>query len=664
MAYFLKYNNIIVSDFAGFGTVAAEMPPVPEHDLITKTINGRNGDLFFYGRDKGREITLTFNVRTTNAEDYTQTINDLKQCFKTKEPAKLYMGTEDKYINAIVETYNYSDVFIAEHSYYGEGEIKFYCADPYFYSGDLKIYDELSKEELDNEGDVETYPKIAVEFSEPSTFLQVDSDNGSILLGSYPKVGIENATAEKTIVNDQCESLSNWTSTGSVIDEGATGDTLVISEGGGMFVPNITSSGDGWHGACYRMNLPENVKNFEVLSAVLFYSDYWDVNGGGSGSTGSNQYKVTANPTLNIRSGRGTRYTKLGSMPYGTTVSVTDISSGWGKVTYNGVTGYVSMTYMKQISTTSYNYKTTANLNMRSGRGTKYKILITIPKGTSLNITNIVGSWGKTTYGGKTGYVYMHYVTKLASSSAITVIGKDTSDKAEENTADSSKMGLLEMYGFDSQNNKLFKCQLLDNNYYYMHTTPSIYIGSTKVLTDATSCPAPKTKTDEDGNKIKIDSGESGSWNHFYGNFNIKRVDGTWRVKVNRRDSNDKITKTIMADNLTNSKYPTGDLAYIVIYMAGYGSYPIQNMAMTTMCVTNHTPETPEEYNQIIFESGDIVNIDCENNTVTKNGENFMQYLDIGSTFFPLSPGVNDVSVATSCEGQVSAAISFTEKFN
>ena len=82
------------------------------------------------------------------------------------------------------------------------------------------------------------------------------------------------------------------------------------------------------------------------------------------------------------------------------------------------------------------------------------------------------------------------------------------------------------------------------------------------------------------------------------------------------------------------------------------------------MCVTNHTPETPEEYNQIIFESGDIVNIDCENNTVTKNGENFMQYLDIGSTFFPLSPGVNDVSVATSCEGQVSAAISFTEKFN
>lgn len=666
MAYFLKYKDIIVSEFAGFGVVTVEMPSIPERNIISKTINGRDGDIYFYNKNTSREITLTFNVRTKNADDYIQTVDDLKNCFKNIEQSKLYIGTEDKYINAVVKTYDYSDVFISEKSFFGKGTISFYCADPYFYKGDLKIYDELSTEELDNEGDVETYPKIAIEFSEESTFLQVDSDNGSILLGNYPRVGLENTTSEKTIVNEKCESLSAWTSTGNVVDEGATGDTLVINEAGRMFSPNITSTSDGWHGACYRRNLPENTKNFEVTGFFLFYSDYWDINGGGGSSTpGSNQYKIVANPTLNIRSGRGTSYKKLGSIPYGKTVTVTDISGGWGKVTYNGVTGYIYMTYTQKVSISNYNYRTTANLNMRSGRSTKYKILITIPKGTSLNITDISGSWGKTTYGGKTGYVYMSYVTKLATSSAITIIGKDTSDKAEENTADSAKMGLLELYGFDSNNNKLFKCQLLDNNYYYKHTTPSIYIGSTKVLTDATTCPAPKTKTDEDGNKIKIDSGESGSaWNHFYGNFNIKRVDGKWRVKVNKRDTHNNITKTLMLDNLTNSKYPTGDLAYIVIYMAGYGSYSIQNMAMNMLYVTNHTPETPDEYNEVIFEPGDIVNIDCENNTVIKNGENFMQHLDIGSTFFSLNPGINDVSVATSCEGQVSAAISFTEKFN
>ena len=665
LTYYFKYNNVIISDFIGFGVVDVDMSTIPEHEILSKSIQGRNGSIFHSAKDKDREISVKINVLTDNQDDYLQTVNDLKECFKSKIEAKLYIGTEDKYINAVVKSYNFGDKYISENNCYGEGKVTFYCADPYFYKGDFKIYDELSTEELDNEGDVETYPKIAVEFTEESTFLQVDSDNGSILLGSYPKVGVVDATAQQLIVNEKCESLSNWTSTGNVVDEGATGDTLVINtDWGRTFAPNITSSQEkGWHGACYRMNIPKNIKNFEVNGYFLFYSDYWNSTGG-SGATGSNQYKITASVSLNIRTGRGTSYKKLGAIPYGAIVTVTDISSGWGKVTYNGITGYASMTYMKQIATTSYNYKTIANLNMRSGRGTGYKILITIPKGTSLTITDIVGNWGKATYGGKTGYVYMRYVTKLASSSAITVIGKDTSDKAEENTADSSKMGLLEMYGFDSQNNKLFKCQLLDNNYYYMHNTPTISIGSNKVLTDATNCPAPKTKTDEDGNKIKIDSGMSGSaWNRFYGNFHVKRVNGIWKVGIRKRDAQNNLIKELTVDNLSNGNYPTGDLAYIVIYMAGYGNYPIQNMGMNMLHIFDMTPEIPEQFNQIIFESGDIVNIDCENNTVIKNGDDFIQHLDIGSTFFSLSPGVNNISVATSCKNQVSAAISFKEKF-
>ena len=99
MAYFLKYNNIIVSDFAGFGTVAAEMPPVPEHDLITKTINGRNGDLFFYGRDKGREITLTFNVRTTNAEDYSQIKKHYMQSIACRLAAFFHLYLNERKVN-------------------------------------------------------------------------------------------------------------------------------------------------------------------------------------------------------------------------------------------------------------------------------------------------------------------------------------------------------------------------------------------------------------------------------------------------------------------------------------------------------------------------------------------------------------------------------------
>lgn len=678
MAYFLKYNDIIVSEFAGFGVVAAEMPSVPEHELTTKTINSRNGDIYFSGRDKSREITLTFNVRTTTAEDYEQTTFDLKNCFKTKDESPLYIGTEDQYINAIVQTYNLTDVFIAENSFYGEGEIKFLCVDPYFYKGDAKVYDELSEDELENEGDVATYPKISVEFPGNSTFLQVDSNNGSILLGSYPKVGQIDTTTKARVLYDTCSSLSNWTSVGNVVDEGATGDTFVVAEDihdsdklG--FRPNITSTGTGWHGAAYRINLPKNVRNFNVNAFVHFASNSIDGSSGGSGggsgggSTSSNQYKVSCSVSLNIRSGRGTKYKKVGSIPSGKTVTVTDISSGWGKVTYNGKTGYCYMKYLKKVSSssTSYTHKTTANLHLRSGRGTKHKIKLTIPKNTKLKVTDIQNGWGKTTYKSTSGYVKTSYLSKLTTSSAITIIGKDTDEYAKENTAGSAKLGLLELYGFDSQNNKLFKCQLLDNNYYYRHTVPRGYIGSTKVLEDGTACAAPKTKKDKDGNSYKVGSGDSGNgWSDFYGVLFAGRVDNVWSVKIIKADDSLNFLKKAEVTNLVNEKYPTGDLAYLVVYMAGYGDYPIQNMSIDAINTYDTSPEIPEEFNEIIFEEGDMVDIDCENNTITKNGENYMQHLDIGSVFFPLSPGKNDVSVATSCTDEVSAAISFTEKFN
>lgn len=679
MAYFLKYNDIIVSEFAGFGVVAAEMPSVPEHELTTKTINSRNGDIYFSGRDKSREITLTFNVRTTIAEDYEQTTYDLKNCFKTKDESPLYIGTEDKYINAIVETYNFTDVFIAESSFYGEGEIKFLCVDPYFYKGDAKVYDELSEDELVNDGDVATYPKISVEFPEQSTFLQIDSDNGSILLGNYPKVGKTDAEPKELVLSDECNSLSAWTSVGNVVDEGSTGDTLIVGSGGSIFEPNITSTSDGWHGAAYRINLPENVKNFTVSGHFYFGANLpinFDSGSGGSGST-SGQFKVTASVSLNIRSGRGTSYKKIGSIPSGKIVTVTDIQTGWGKVTYNGKTGYCSMKYLRRPELidggSDANYKTTASLNLRSGRGTKYKIKLTIPKNTKLKVTDISNEWGKTTYKSTTGYVKTSYLSKLTSSSAISIVGKDTGNNAQENTATSSRLGLLEMYGFDSQNNKLFKCQMLDSNYYYKHSIPSLFIGSNQVARDAGTFKAPNTKKDKDGNTYKIDSGDNGNgWSNTNGFMYASRENNVWTLgieKIGNIEKNNeqtfyRIDKSLYKKGISSDKYPTGDLAYIVIYMAGYSDYDLQKMYLDSIKVYDMTPERPEEYNEVIFNQGDIVDIDCYNNTVTKNGENYMQHLDIGSTFFPLSPGKNNVSVATSCTSQVSAAISFTEKFN
>ena len=57
--------------------------------------------------------------------------------------------------------------------------------------------------------------------------------------------------------------------------------------------------------------------------------------------------------------------------------------------------------------------KTTANVNLREGRGTDFKIIKTIPKGTTLTIGYVNNNWGSTWDFGKCGYLSCKYVEKV-----------------------------------------------------------------------------------------------------------------------------------------------------------------------------------------------------------------------------------------------------------
>ena len=134
--------------------------------------------------------------------------------------------------------------------------------------------------------------------------------------------------------------------------------------------------------------------------------------------------KIIAPDGLNMRSGPGTSYGILVSIPFGASVTVLDSSSSWYKVTYSGKTGYVLGQYVQITSTTPTPKPTaaptvigtgkitaSAGLNMRSGPGTSYGILISIPFGATVSVLDISNSsWYKVTYSGKTGYVSSQYI--------------------------------------------------------------------------------------------------------------------------------------------------------------------------------------------------------------------------------------------------------------
>lgn len=125
-------------------------------------------------------------------------------------------------------------------------------------------------------------------------------------------------------------------------------------------------------------------------------------------------YYTTAN--LNLRSGPGTGYSVLAVMPKGSAMTVLSTSGGWSKVTYSGKTGYASASYLSTMppSGTSGSLGiryTTADLNLRTGPGTSYSIITTMPKGSSVELLDTSSAWPKVKYGSTVGYASPSYLS-------------------------------------------------------------------------------------------------------------------------------------------------------------------------------------------------------------------------------------------------------------
>ena len=133
---------------------------------------------------------------------------------------------------------------------------------------------------------------------------------------------------------------------------------------------------------------------------------------------------TTAN--VNFRNNASTSSSIITTIPMNTTIKILDKStSGWYKIEYKGVTGYVSSEYVTingnstddssnndKPSTTLEKGVTTANLNFRKDTSTSSSIIATIPKNTTINIVDkSISGWYKVEYNGNTGYVSSSYVT-------------------------------------------------------------------------------------------------------------------------------------------------------------------------------------------------------------------------------------------------------------
>lgn len=161
------------------------------------------------------------------------------------------------------------------------------------------------------------------------------------------------------------------------------------------------------------------VKSFPVKA-------YWinSVSGSSPASTTPEKAIGTAQATtdVNFRTGMGTNYSLIQVVPQNATVTVYSSANGWTKVSYNGKTGYIYSIYLTATkptvaitptSSTLSIYKTTIDLNYRSGPGLNYAIKGYLKTGTSVTATGKTsGVWRKVKIGTGTAWMSGDYLTK------------------------------------------------------------------------------------------------------------------------------------------------------------------------------------------------------------------------------------------------------------
>jgi hypothetical protein len=529
-------------------------------------------------------------------------------------------------------------------------------------------------------------------------------DNQSVgerfLLGKYPESEKEPIKRSTMILRDTMQTPTNWTSWKGLDGNRSTGAIIRPTEDNtGLTCTSFGSeTDDTWHGACYRQELKQPIRDFKCRFRISHNST--GINGDPtrieypftddeevSNTTELEYfYKIGTTTGVDLRNGRDsvdeegkvTKATKVTTVPYGAEVTVNQDENGWVNVTwespngYDGVgrhyTGWCEAWHLKKcvrnkiVTTMRKNFVTKKSTALRTSP-TRYSVnKVTIPAGTYVRVLyskkfptdqnhDEHGDFYELVvpYNGQTGYVLVEDLDEASDWGVEYEFEGETAD---------DKTGAVEIYGYSNGNKQLFRLGMYDDNEYYEHNYPVIIKNGKDFLSDKTLAPAPKTKTEYGNSGATVSntlSGQYGDWNDYYGEFYIERIDNCWRCYVNKIKYGN-IVKTIRSDTYYDSENGNELLSYLVIFFGTKGKTEKASGMSISHCEVRTTwRELLEEDDERLedafifqeFEAGDILTIDHSVPSVKLNGIEHNELIDIGSSFFELAPGNNAMKIAS-----------------
>lgn len=672
----------------------------------TVNIPSRHGETYNGYKYGSKKITITGDVKGANEKDYERKLNQLACVLNVDGECELIIDTTDRFYYAVPQ----GDFKIKRiTSWMGEVTITFMCYTPFCFDPKAKHYETTNTFfTVKNEGNTPCYPVISMGLTKDCHFVQLENlaNKKKMLIGTLPLVTLTSQAEKTDVLNDTCRSTSGWTTgTTSIDSDRSTGGTLAITDKGeGLMCGNFGSGTSTWHGVSARKNLGTQIEDFQVEAFFTHTSSGTNgdptlgvdiTNPSYTSSTVTSgertEYYQVVCTALNVRTGPSTKYKKVRCLVKGDKINPLEWSGSWARIGNNEWcccnTAYVQKRYSDTTTVTTTNktlenYYTTTKTELRQKANPKSFVNCTIPAGTIIRCDSRNWYWDAeergedeepdepggneeyflelaTPYAGYSGYVVRSAITR-ATNVAITY-------PEEIETAD-DKTGILEIYGYSANNEQLFKLSMCDENKYYSFNYPQINVGSKVFLKDNSVAPTPHQVTSQSVSDDKLTvkneyvlSGAVGNWNNYYGHIGIKRERGYWQAWVQKINGG-VVEKEYFSNSMSVSNAPKSKLAYLTLYIGTAGeNNKACGMSISDIRVKNLNPIDPARQNIKKFQAGDVVKVDCFNNTIWLNDKRYNNF-EIGSQFFPLELGDNTLKVVSD-DGSVQTSVVFNEQY-
>lgn len=715
MYNYFNFNGVQVNDLALVTKI--EKPYIPERTINTINVTSRDGQIFDGMKYNAIKIPISLAIIGNDEEDYELRVKILKDTFKVRNEVPIGFADNTSIYGMLSSDFKVQK----KNAVTGYADIEIICNNPYTYSDHTLTFEaeEGHKEvTVEQNGGVDALPLVSIGFTKQAHFAQIENmtTGERVLVGDYPKLELSSTKEEsKVILRDPCESLSGLTIGGANIDANrSTNGSFGISTSGNSYM--LSSMGDGgttYKGACGRIALSSSVDQFKLRVKLQHNSQ--GKNGDPNKydpevekhkeevkSGSKTPYYVVNCTGLNYRTGPGTNYTSKGTLPKGLKITEYTIQNGWCKFKYKTKTYYCSAKYLTKMidDNTKSEWKTFTIENVwvmpPSGNKTdakravfskansSSKIVGYIPYGSKIRVLlkpeNQKDKDGKVIrtfykmwkpYTDSKGNKIKGYIDKEAIKRAFDMDANSVKYEDDPGYAD-DKLGTVEVYGFNTNGNQLFKLCMFDDNPYFEYTQPQVRIGNRVVLKDTSKTPTPKPKTEASQNQTTVSyylGGKHGDWNEYIGWFTLtrKKVGNqyVWDVEVTK-EKNGNIVNRQASKNLKYTDLPTDELSYLAIYIGTNAASmnKCSAMAVSHIEVQSLNPKTSTDTSQNVtyFKAGDILDLDFENSNCYLNRELRNDLVDIGSTYFSIDPGETEI-VVNSDDTNASLSVAVKEKW-